>query len=347
MLLAHLIQNGQISMVPENRIIYINESVRLLKIAQQSFPENNLIKTYLGNYKPAGIVPAAIHWPDGLPSGGKNWWEPENYHTPLYYYPSQQKNMYECFLQAFYLTQNNFYLKPLRFMAQKRLEGMGVKSPDNYTAGTLEWAVAAFKGSLPGLLIKCRLITGDKSFDSILKKDAREYEKFLFEKNTGDMSESLHELKKSLSLPEEFFTTEVRWTDRFFAFTGKYFNYILDKPLPTFDAGFLFLCLTGSIGNFKFLPVFGLQWLTHSKQIAALTITNGKNEYEAQLSHFGGSSRKMGARFFNLEKGNYQVEIDAEISFQKNINENYLEIEFLLSAQKLTTLKLTKLNSNP
>ena len=297
--------------------------------------------------KPKGIVPAAIHWPDGTPSGGKNWWEPENYHTPLYHYPSQQENMYECFLQAFYLTQNEFYLKPIRFMAQKRLEGIGEKSPDNYTAGTLEWAVAAFKGSLPGLLIKYRLISGDNSFDSILKKDARRYEKFLFEKNSSDISESLYELKKSLSLAEEFFTTEVRWTDRLFAFTGKYFNYILDTPLPTFDAGFLFSSLTGSIGNFKFLPVFGVQWLSHSKQIAALTKTNHKNEFEADLFHFGNTARKMGARFFNLENGNYQVEIDNEVSFQKNINEHNREIEFSVSAQKLTTLKLTKTNSNP
>ena len=52
MLLAHLIQNGAISMVPENRKQYINESVRLLSIAHKAFPENELINAYLGNYLP-------------------------------------------------------------------------------------------------------------------------------------------------------------------------------------------------------------------------------------------------------------------------------------------------------
>ena len=37
--------------------------------------------------KPAGIIPAAIHWPDGTPSGvGKNWWQPENHNEPTLYY---------------------------------------------------------------------------------------------------------------------------------------------------------------------------------------------------------------------------------------------------------------------
>ncbi|MBT6006032.1 MAG: hypothetical protein HOG79_09960, partial [Prolixibacteraceae bacterium] len=264
------------------------------------------------NGKPNGIVPTAIHWPDGKPSGtGENWWQPENYHSPLYDYPSQQENMYECFLQAYHITKDEFYLNPIRFVAEKILLGVAKNNTEDYKEGSLEWSLAKLKDSIPEILIKYRLITNDFSFDSILENDAKGYESFIFEKDVQKLTKSMNELRMSLSLPEEFFTTEVRWTDRLFA-TGKYFNYFFAEKIPVFNAGFLFSSLTGSIGNFKFLPVFGVQWLTSSKEIAILTETNSTQKFEAQLFHFGNDSRKMGARFFNLENGNYKVLLNAK-----------------------------------
>jgi hypothetical protein len=55
MLLANLIQHGGIILVPHIRNAYINESIRLFKISQHSFPENKLIPSYLGKPEP---------WPD-------------------------------------------------------------------------------------------------------------------------------------------------------------------------------------------------------------------------------------------------------------------------------------------
>ncbi len=295
--------------------------------------------------KPEGIVPAAIHWPDGRPSGGKNWWEPENYHTPLYYYPSQQANMYECFLQAYHITKDDFYLKPIRFVAEKRIEGMGEERPDNYKQGSLEWAISELKGNLPEILIKYRLITGDYSFDAILERDARGYERYIFEKDLEKLTESLSDLRKSLSLPEEYYTTEVRWTDRLFAFTNKYFNYILDEPLPSFDAGFLFSCFTGNIGNFKFLPVFGVKWLTDPKDIAILTEINSIQNFEAQLFHFGNKSRKMGALFYNLENGKYSFKLNGKKQFDFKINNDNNIIKFTVQPQILTLLSIEKFKS--
>ncbi len=291
--------------------------------------------------KPNGIVPSAIHWPDGKALGtGKNWWQPENYHTPLYDYPSQQSSMYECFLQAYHMTKDEAYLKPIRFVAELRLQGVGDKNPENYKEGSLEWSLAKLKASIPEILIKYRLITGDNSFDSILEKDAVGYERFIFDKNMERLTQSMDVLRKSLTLPEEFFTSEVRWTDRLFAFTGKYFNYILDEPIPSFNPGFLFSSVTGSIGNFKFFPVFGVRWLTPPTEIAILTETNTSNSFEAQLFHFGNEARKMGATFFNLGNGLYQLNLTGNISSQFEITNNNRMIEFTLPAQRLVKLKI-------
>jgi hypothetical protein len=294
--------------------------------------------------KPAGIVPAAIHWPDGKPSGGENWWQPENYHSPLYHYPSQQGNMYECFLQAYHITKDEFYLKPIKFVAEKRLQGIDDENSEKYKTGSLEWAIAELKGTLPEILIKYRLLTGDNSFDSILEKDASGYERFIFNKNVESLTHSMDSLRKSLTLPEEFYTTEVRWTDRLFAFNKKYFNYILDEPIPSFKAGFLFSSLTGSIGNFKFLPVFGVQWLTNSRELAVLTEINSTQKFEAQLFHFGKEPRKMGARFFNLENGNYRLHLNEKLQPDFEISEVNREMEFVLSPEKLVKLKIEKRN---
>jgi len=292
--------------------------------------------------KPAGIVPAAIHWPDGKPSGGKNWWEPENYHTPLYHFPSQQANMYECFLQAYFITKDEFYLKPIRFAAEKRMLGIGNEDSDNYKPGSLEWAISALKNSLPEILVKYRLITKDNRFDPILKNNARGYTRFLFEKDLESLTISLNELKKSLSLPEKFFTTEVRWTDRLFAFTDKYFNDILNKPLPRFNAGFLFSGLTGSIGNYKFLPVFGVKWLTSPNDIAILVETNSTESFKAQLFHFGNQSRKMGAEFYNLENGTYTLALNGKRQYQFEIEDKNRKINVEIPQQKLTILTVDK-----
>lgn len=296
--------------------------------------------------KPNGIVPAAIHWPDGRPYGtGKNWWQPENYHTPLYDYPSQQSNMYECFLQAYQLTRDKSFLQPLQFIAQLRLEGVGDLDPDQYEAGGLDWCLAHLRSSIPELLVKYRLITGDQSFDSILAKDATGYERFLIDKNIDRLTESMENLRRSLTLPEEFYTTEVRWTDRLFAFNKKYFNYILDEPIPSFKAGFLFSSVTGSIGNLKFMPVFGVRWLTPANDIAILTQTNTQNSFEAQLFHFGDAPRKMGARFFNLEPGEYHLYLsDNKLSIIE-IGDNNNNVDFTLPSQKLVRFVLNKKKS--
>ena len=293
--------------------------------------------------KPEGIMPAAIHWPDGRPAGvGKNWWQPENHTEPtLYYFPTQQPMMYECFLQAYHLTHDEYYLKPLRFIAGKRLEGVGDRNPDEYQPGSLEWSISTLKGSIPKLLMKYRLLTGDTTYDTIFKKDASGYERFMFGKDYGQLTSEMDLQRKSLSLPEEFYTTEVRWTDRLFA-SVRYFNHILDKPLPGLDAGFLFSCLTGSIGNFQILPVYGVKWLTPPTNIAILTEINSTNKFHAQIFHFGNDPRMLKVRFLNLENGKYRWQLTGRKKNSFEITSQNREIDLTIPSQKLCMLKVER-----
>lgn len=293
--------------------------------------------------KPEGIIPAAIHWPDGKPAGlGKNWWQPENHSEPtLYYFPAQQSMMYECFLQAYHITQDEYFLKPIRFISEKRLLGTGDGNPGDYQPGSLEWSLSVLKSSIPGILIKYRLITGDTTYDSISKKDAKGYERFIFEQYLQQLTSEMDEQRKSFSLPEVFYTTEIRWTDRLFS-SVRYFNYIKDEPLPGFNADFLFSCLTGSVGNYKILPIIGVKWITPPTDIAILTEVNSTKTFQAQLFHFGNNSRIMKVRFLNLQKGNYQWHLSGGKMRVFELNSDNHEIEVSIPSQKLCRLIVEK-----
>lgn len=295
--------------------------------------------------KPAGIIPAAIHWPDGKPAGlGENWWEPENHSEPtLYYFPTQQNYLYECFLQAYHITKDEYFLKPIRFILKKRLQGIGDRDSEDYKAGSLEWSISVLKSGIPKILLKYRLITGENSYDSLFMKDARGYERFIFDRDYKKLETEMDEQRKAFLLPKDFYTTEVRWTDRLFSFV-RYFNFYLDEPLPGFNSGFLFSCLTGNVGNYQILPVFGVKWITSSTEIAILTEDNSANKFQAQLFHFGKRSRKMKVRFLNLQNGTYQWQISKNRINAVEISNENREIEFSLPSQKLSKFLIERVN---
>ena len=302
--------------------------------------------TFTGEYgKPEGIIPAAIHWPDGKPGGfGKNWWQPENHTEPtLYYFPTQQPMMYECFLQAYHITKDEYFLKPIRFIFEERLQGTGDGDPGDYQTGSLEWSLSILKSSIPRELIKYRLITGDTSYDNIFKKDARGYERFIFDHDLQKLTSEIDEQRKSFTLPKEFYTSEVRWTDRLFA-SARYFNLICEEPVPGFDSGFLFSCLTGSVGNHQILPVFGVKWITDPTNISILTEVNSTSKFQAQLFHFGNDSRKIKVRFLNLQNGNYKWKLSGSKKHVIEIKPDNREIEISVPSQKLCKLVVEKHN---
>jgi len=291
--------------------------------------------------KPAGIIPSAIHWPDGTPAGlGKNWWQPENHTEPtLYYFPTQQNMMYECFLQAYHMTGDEYFLKPLRFVSEKRLQGAGDGNPGDYRTGSLEWSLSVLKSRIPPVLMKYRTITGDTSYDQIIEKDARGYERYIFDKDADRLTKEMDNQRKSLSLPVEWYTTEVRWTDRLFS-SVRYLNFLLKEPLPGFNAGFLFSCLTGNVGNYQIMPLFGVKWITEPTAIAILTEVNTTNEFRAQLFHFGNEPRKMKVRFLNLKDGTYRCNITGSKRKKIKLDQDNRETEFILPPQKLCYINI-------
>jgi len=247
--------------------------------------------------------------------------------------------MYECFLQAYHMTKDEYFLKPIRFVSDQRMKGIGDGNQDQYIPGSFEWSLSILKSRIPAILMKYRLITGDTSYDTIIQKDARGYERYIFDGDIGKLQTEMVTQRRSLSLPEEWYTTEVRWTDRLFA-SVRYFNLVLDEPLPGFNEGFLFSCLTGNIGNYQIMPLFGVKWITEPTDIAILTEVNSTNEFRAQLFHFGNEPRKMKVRFLNLNDGTYRWHITGGKRNRIKLDHDNHEKEFILPPQKLCYINI-------
>ncbi|MEZ5199381.1 MAG: hypothetical protein R2764_24270 [Bacteroidales bacterium] len=293
--------------------------------------------------KPEGIVPAAIHWPDGNPCGtGKNWWQPENYKTPLYDFPSQQDTMYEYFLQAFSQTKDEYFLKPIRFIGERLIEGKGDMPLGDCEAGSLEWCLNKLKKRLSNLFIIYRRVTGDSSYDKLRKQYGINDTDTQLDYNLEELTKQFDSQRESLSLPEEFYTTEVRWTDRLFSF-GVFFRHILGNPLPGFNANFLSSTIAGSIEDYKISPTLGIKWLTHSTEIAIVTEVNKSEKFQARLFHFGNKQRKMGVRFFNLKNGSYNILINEKEYKAFEITDKIRDVKFSIPPQKLCIIRVEKI----
>jgi len=253
--------------------------------------------------KPAGIVPSAIHWPDGRVGGlGPRWWEPQNYPTRLYDWPSAMPMMLSTMVLTYHMTGREKYLEPLFSMA--RILRKHMASPaENPPPGSEGWC-AQRMGFLGGPLAKWRLLTGDERLDDLLRRRAPAYVRFRLFGQSDTLLDALEKTCRALRVNLEGYTSEVRWTDRVLAFPSHYLSETA-RPQPSPDTRLLYSMATGDPGEAGYFPMNAVRWLTPPREIAALVTRSGRREFEAHLFHFGSQPRPMAAEFYLLEPSLY------------------------------------------
>lgn len=283
--------------------------------------------------KPAGILPSAIHWPDGRVGGlGENWWDPQNHReATLYRFPSAMSMMTSTLLQTYHITGNKKYLAPIQSMATIRADYLANRASDS-EPGSLAWCASKL-GFLSDTLGKYRLLTGDTQFDHLLQKDASGYVQYRLTNNQARVNESLKLTAQAFRYDREAYTSEVRWTDRIMAFHHKYTNHYLNPPLPRPNLGLLYSTVTGDFGNPQYFPLNAVRWKTTPQNIAALITDHSTTHVTAQLYHFGEVDRKMGAEFYLLKPGRYTYTLRA--------NNNTLATHTFTVSGPRTTIDLT------
>jgi hypothetical protein len=268
------------------------------------------------NGKPAGILPAAIHWPEGSIGGlSPDWWDPRNHSEPtLYQWPSAMSGLTDALLLTYHLTRDEKYLEPIRSMANIALKHAGKPADKNAAPGSEAWC-AGRMGFLRGTLSKYRLLTGDESFDRLLRGDGAPVLHLRLTGDRGPLEAALTDAATAFSYNFERYTSEVRYTDRVLRFPAVFQGDVRlaepKFPVRSPDPGLLYSTVTGDPAGLGTFPLNAVRWLTPPREIAALVTDTGRDRFAAELFHFGQTPRPMGAELYLLEPGQYQVKLSA------------------------------------
>lgn len=277
--------------------------------------------------KPAGILPTALHWPDGRVGGvGARWWRPENYSTPLYDFPSAMSLLLNTLVLTYHMTGDAAFVTPLRTMAAARLDWLRAGRPEA-PEGSRRWCAARLD-SLGGVVAKYRFVTGDPGFDELLREE-RDVPYVQYRLATGRGADSASALERALGdlagvvrINFPAYTQEVRYTDRVMRFPVLYQpGWILERGVPTtiVEAGVMAMGLnrlsllyntaTGDPGDPLYFPLNGVRWRTPPRDIAALVTDSKSDAFSARLYHFGVGDRVVRAELLLLRPGNYRFKL--------------------------------------
>lgn len=263
--------------------------------------------------KPAGVIPAAIRWPDGAVRGpGEDWWDPRHHNEPrLYEWPSAVGMLADTLLLAWHMTGKEKYLEPLRSMAALRLKYLRNRPKLASPEGSEAWCGSKLSFLAP-TLARYKLLTGSAEFDGVLKED---YSALTIDGSGArrdSLESALRETVEALRINFPGYTSEVRYTDRVFTFPRLFkADMLFAEAIPSCskrpDTRLLYGMATGDRGNFEFFPLNAVRWLTPPRDIAALVTRSGRHRLTAELFHFGDGPRPMQAEFYLLAPGPYSL----------------------------------------
>lgn len=304
--------------------------------------------------KPAGIIPTAIHWPDGRVGGlDPNWWDPRNHgeHT-LYLFPSAMSLMTHTLLLTYHMTGEEKYLDPIRSMARIRLDYLnGARGAEDPAPGTEPWCAARL-GGLTDVVAKYKFLTGKDDFDALLSREMSPYVRYRLESDPSSLVAGLRANAEALRVNFPGYTSEVRYTDRVLRFPTLFGpGGIADRTVAEIHSpnpSLLYSSVTGDPGTPDYFPLNAVRWLTSSREIAVLVNHCDKNELRAQLFHFGDRDRSMGAEFYMLDAGPYELTLAFESPDSERIVERRTfivtsrrtRVSFVLPTRRLCALRV-------
>jgi hypothetical protein len=260
--------------------------------------------------------------------------------------------MTDALLLTYHLTRDERYLQPLRSMAAMRMEWVGRRGEQAPEPGSRLWCGSKL-GFLAGTLAKHKLLTGSGEFDDLLARDGAATLGASDDPQNMRFAQSLRQTAEALAINFPGRTSEVRWTDRVFAFARLFGDDMLfPQAVPACsvrpDLTLLYATATGDRGNFLVFPMNAVRWLTEPRDIAALVTERGHDRFSAELFHFGERSRAMGAELYLLTNGRYTLTIEDDgghaivppVSF--TVDGPRTRIAFELPSQKRCVLKVTR-----
>jgi len=303
--------------------------------------------------KPAGIIPSAIHWPDGRVGGvGKDWWDPRNHgEASLYRWPSATSMMCGTLLLTWHMTGEEKYLQPLRSMAAIRLKYLKDRPKRAPPAGGETWCAREL-GFLAGTLAKYSQLTGSKEFDELLARDYRALMTLRAGGGRSALVGALRDGAEALRVNFPGYTSEVRYTDRVLRFPALFGKDMMFREavggIKTPNPSLLYSTVTGDPGGAGYFPLNAVRWLTPPRNIAALVTQADTERFTAELFHFGAEPRAMSAELYLLSPGRYTFELrpagaaTAVKAIPFSVTGRRTRISFDLPARRLCVLSIRR-----
>jgi hypothetical protein len=311
--------------------------------------------------KPAGILPAAIRWPDGAVAGAEgHWWEPIKpgaFMHSYYIWPSVLTEMTDALMLAHVMTGDEKYLAPLRSMAAIRLASLNVDVHSTPPPGSEGWCALQLAprknansnvGGLVKSLARCKALTGTHEFDELLAREGGEFVVRTGPEGERDLVNALRESLAALRVNFAGFTSEVRSTDRcmrFVQFLSEDYAFDEYRGVTQPKHELLYRMATGDKNAPRF-PQMAVRWRTPPVDIAALVSDANMHQLSAHLFHFGEKPRAMRADLMALAPGTYAVKLEtpggASALPALTVERGAIPtVKFELPAQKLCTLRIT------
>ncbi len=296
--------------------------------------------------KPAGIIPSALHWPDGDIGGvGEDWWDPRNHgEATLYEWPSALSLMTHSLLLAHHMTKDPKYMRPIRSMAAIRLKYLKNPPEETPAPGTESWCARQL-GGLRSVVAKYKLLCGSDEFDELLAKERDPYMGLRMRRDRRGITSALQNTATALQFNFEGYTSEVRYTDRVLRFPSLFRpGAMFPEGVAGFsspDTSLLYSTATGDPGGAGYCPLNAVRWLTPPRNIAALVTDSGSETFRAEMFHFGEEPRAVSAEFYLLEPGEYVLSLAPEGTTAPATQQNFIvtgqrtRVDFKLPPQTL------------
>jgi hypothetical protein len=266
--------------------------------------------------KPSGVIPTAIHWPDGNPGGmGDKWWEPGNYSSPIYDWPRFTDIIHDSLVLAYHKSGNERYLQPLHASASLRreyLESHG-SSEKEWEPGSREWCASRLGEVINVALLKYRSISGDKAYDDLLLKDADGFGHLQLTGDPEKFTSDLDRLSNAFRFNKAVYTMEVRHTDRVFAFPDYYLAYFYEFSSARRLAGLLYQSVTGDPGHRSYFPLEAISWKSDVGDLASVVLQNSADFLQIRIYNFTEKTSHF-LKTKMLKAGNYYLEVMDPIS---------------------------------
>jgi hypothetical protein len=254
------------------------------------------------NGKPAWIVPSAIRFSDDRIGGHANNWHHPGLFWDYFNYEGGGYILLE-FLSCYQLFGESKYLEPIEHSLELvRKHATDESEPS--VVGSESWAarVLAHNGGFWDAVEIWRFLTGNTTYDSLIKEHGAPYLKYRLTGDKSAMEEAMESLIRQSDLISPLMTTEGYFTDRI-----ALANPRGENPRGGDGASLMESMYLGAPLASLFFPSCAVFWKGTDSTFAALVEESSTSYLRVRVFNSSAVKKSVSAMFLQLAPGDYSI----------------------------------------